>query len=371
MTEATSSTLLRLHLRPRALLIAGLVVAVSACGGGGEEASTEVSLPPQIDLPTVATVTEVDSELSFDQNASISPSGRARVGHDERGWCLEDASGVQCLQALSEESGGDAIRWRDDEMAVAVTFSHQDPISILDFAAGTVVETDLDHHRLLDWSPDGSELLAVVADKPDEIRLLDPVTLDDRPFTSFEGQWIPQLRWIGDDLIWGSYANRSPEVFVLDGEGKTTPIKGGIGEQEFLSFSADGRFALTEDDAVAHGEGEDGDPVLFVFDRTTTQSSGLILPPGVTSLNLASGQLSADGTKVLLLTEGGDVPELFVGRLDPRHLSVDTWITIEGWPAEEGFEPAAYSSNGALRWDGGPTAWVISEQGTLLEVALS
>ncbi|MEL6983813.1 MAG: WD40 repeat domain-containing protein, partial [Actinomycetota bacterium] len=160
----------------RAALVLALtsvaVLAGTACGTSYESPSIQVE--PSI-LPTAAEVAVVESALTYTADAALSPSGAARVAPADGQWCLEDASGVRCVDALAEESAAHGIVWRPDETAIAVTWGAQDPISIIDFEAGTSVETDLDNHRILAWSPDGETLVGLDIDEPGQLSRLDPV----------------------------------------------------------------------------------------------------------------------------------------------------------------------------------------------------
>lgn len=355
-------------MRDRPILAAVVVVAflLAACG----EASTdEIVVEPAL-VPTSATVAVADSELVYDVDAAISPSGAARVAPSDSRWCLEDASGVRCVGAAAEGSAAHGVVWRPDETAIAVTWGAQDPISVIDFAAGTSVETDLDHHRVLAFSPDGGDLLGLDIDVSDQLSLLDPETLEPSNFASITMAGVPQVLWPTDEVVWGS-TPRQPQVFTLAPGGEPEIVEGGLGEQLLTSVSADGRLALAIDDDVAYGAGGPDDPVLRLFDRVEGRSAGVDLPDGVDQDAVAAAQLSADGRALLVLhgIDGGDALSSAV--LDAETLAASSWTTLATWDVDDPAGPAAYAANGLLRWTGGDRAWIIAETGQLLEVTLS
>ena len=350
------------------------IVGAFAVAGCGSDSSTGSALPttPSF-VPTSASVEIVDTELAIDTDAAISPSGGAIVVlHPERGWCLRTVTGtdadIECIEAESKGSASDRILWRPDERAVAITWGSQNPMSIIDYDTGSVTETILDDHRFLAWSPDGEGLLGLAIESDDQYSVLDPTTLETSKFADFDGPDVPRLFWVSDDLIVGS-STSGPEVFVLDqGSGERRAIEGGLGKQDVRSLSADGSIAVAFDDDVVHGGGADGDPVLLLFDIEGERSSGVALPPG---LKPAEAQLSADGTQLLVVAERPEGSVLITGTIDGASLDVPEWVELIEWPRGSEAEPAAYVSNVLLRWTGGDTAWLITENEGLARILLS
>lgn len=349
-------------------LTAAALITAAAC-------SDEAALPPistqaQISPPTTATVSVVDSDLAFDSEAAVSPSGAARVAQNDGSWCLEDASGVRCVAAAAEGSRGGLV-WRPDETAIAVTWGAQDAISIVDFEAGTSVETDLDSHRLLAWSPDGSSLIGLDIDRPGEFRRIDPTTLDSSTFAPFGDDigGVPEMHWV-DGVLWGSDPFEAG-VFTLSSGDEPDLIEGGFGEQQFESFSADGRFAVAMDDEIQRGRDEPGDQMLHLFDADERRSNGLELPRGADQDDLESAQLSADATVLLALFTIDDTTTLQRTELDLDSLTTSTWTVLFAWPAGDAARPTLFHGAGILHWSGGATALAFTDTDTLLQIDLS
>ena len=354
--------------RVAVFLTAAALITAAACSS--EEAVPPISTQVQISAPTAATVSSVESELVFDSEAAVSPSGAARVAQSEGTWCLEDASGVRCVAAAAEGSRGGLI-WRPDETAIVASWGAQDPISIVDFEAGTSVETDLNDHRLLAWTPDGSSLIGLELDQPGEFRRLDPTTLDSSNFAPFgdEISGVPEMRWV-NGVLWGSDPFTAG-VFTMSSGDEPDVIEGGIGEQQFESFSADGRYAIARDNDIERGRDEPGDRILHLFDADERRSNGLELPPGAEQDDLSAAQLSADGTMLLALIDSGGEITLQRAEIDLESLSTTSWTLLFSWPAGDPTRPAPFHGKGILRWSGGSTAYAFTDADTLIQIDLS
>ena len=348
--------------------VAAAALAIAGCTDGSA-AGPSTTVAPSL-APSSATAEIHETELTMNVDAAISPSGQARVAFDERGWCLEtDApTEIVCVEAAAEGSASDGIIWRPDERAVAITWGRQDPMSIIDFDTGNVTETSLREHRFLAWSPDGDALLGLAIDVDMRYSLLDPETLDATEFADFEGPGVPRLFWISDDLIIGS-STSGPAVFVLDQDsGSERVISGGLGEQDVRSLSADGSVAIATDNEVERGMGDDDDPAVLLFDVVGDRSSGLTLPA---DFDLDDAQLSADGKQLLVVGRTGDDQALITGTIDDATLDVPAWTELLRWPPGAEGAPASFVANGTLRWTGGDTAWVITEDEGLARISLS
>lgn len=358
----------------RLLLMATLMaITIAACGDDDGDRVGVSTRPPAVQ-PMTGEVSTVASELVLSADAALSPSGEARVAPVGGQWCLEDPTGVRCVDAAAEGSAAHGIQWRPDETAIAVTWGAQDPISIVDFEAGTAVETDLDANRVLAWSPDGSQLLGLDIDRPGELSLLEPSTLEPSTFAPFTAAGVPQLWWPTENVVWGSVPG-GPEVFTLstDGSsgGEVVTIAGGLGEQLLVSVTVDGGLALTLDDEVERGVPEPGDTALRLFAREVGRSEGVGLPPGMDQRAPRWAQLSHDGRVLLVLHEvDGGGTALSSASVDVETLAVSDWATLAEWAPGDIDRPITYAANGIFRWDGGDTAWMIAESGSLLEVAL-
>lgn len=342
---------------------------VAACGSddGGSRIAVTV---PQIETPTTASVAERESTLDFNDDAALSPSGQAVAVPVDGQWCLEDSSGVRCVDALAEGSAAHGVVWRPDETAIAVTWGAQDPISIIDFAAGTSVETDLDRHRLLAFSPDGESLLGLDIEKQDQLSLIDPVTLEADKFAGEFDGGVPQLMWASSGLVWGSSPGE-PSVFTLSEGEEPEIIEGGLGEQLLVSVTPDARYALTMDDDLRYGVGEADDTILNIFDRVDARSVGVVLPPDIEQRAPSTAQLSADGRSLLVLHDVAGGLALSSASVDPATLNTTMWTKLASWQQDDPQLPAGYRSNGSMRWGGGTTATILTEQGTVLEITLN
>jgi hypothetical protein len=362
---------MRRGVKVAAALVPAFLVVGTGCGASGGDAAPIVVEPAIV--PTEATVAVASSALTYSSDAAISPSGAARVAPTGDGeWCLEDASGVRCVDAESLDSAAHGVVWRPDETAIAVTDGY--PISVIDFAAGTSVETDLENHRLLAWSPDGSELLGLAIDRPSELVRLDPVTLEADGFVDLDGPLVPQLFWPNPDVVWGSNPH-GPKVYtVADGDDPVV-IPGGFSTQLLVSVTADGRLALGIDDDLFHGVPGPGYSILTLFDRGVdggeARSVGVQHPPFIGDDAPQAAQLSRDGRVLMVLYDVDGGSALASAVVDGETLATSGWTELARWDSGDAQAPARYASNGLLRWDGGDTAWIIAESGELLAVALS
>lgn len=355
------------HVSPWRLLVIISLFASAACSDA-DPVATATSEPSL--LPNAASLTVVPSSLDFADDAAVSPSGEARVAPREGAWCLEDSAGVRCVDAEAEGSAADGIQWRPDETAIAVSWGARDPISVIDFAAGTSVETRLSRHRITAWSPDGSALLGFDLDRPGDLYLLDPVTLEGTRFAPFDSGGVPQVFWATDDVIWGSSPHIA-EVFTMSAGDEPEVIEGGVGEQRLLSVTQDGRLALAMDRAVARGRAEADATALRLFDRENERSVGVDVPDSIEPNASDDAQLSADGRAILVLHQIDGGTALSSAAVDPDTLATSSWRTLVSWETGDPTIPAVYGTNGILRWIGGDTAWIISRSGELLEVSLS
>ncbi len=358
----------------RSGIVSAIVVvgSMSACSGSEEAVSvgdTVEAVTPSALVPTAAVVSTAASELSYSADSAISPTGAARVASVDGEWCLEDASGVRCVAAAAEGSASHGVAWRPDEAAIAVTWGAQDAISIIDFDEGTTVETDLDSHRLLAWSPDGASLLGLDIDEPAQLSRLDPATLEASRFAAFDLAGVPQLDWPIDDVAWGSMPG-APEVFTIEPDGRPELIPGGIGEQLLASVTADGRYALGIDDDVVRGTAGTDTSALTLFERDGSRSVGVDLPDEIAGMGISDAQLSADGRGLLVLHDTDEGRALSSARVDLDTLAATSWTTIATWAEGADDAPIAYASNGVLRWTGGDVAWLIGAAGQLLVVEL-
>lgn len=345
-------------------VLALLVVTATACGSSTEAIVVEPSI-----LPTAAEATLVDSALIYSVDAAISPSGAARVAPADGQWCLEDSTGVRCVDALAEGSAAHGIVWRPDETAIAVTWGRQDPISIVDFEAGTTTETDLDNHRILAWSPDGSELVGLEIDSPGQLSRLDPVTLEASSFAPHPGASVPQLLWPTSDRLWGA-TPRTPEVFTLSPGDDRVTIEAIVAEQLLLSTSADGELVLTLDQDVVRGVDGPPNSALTLFEWGNEAAIPVVLPPSIDQGEIEDAQLAADGRALLVLhdVDGGEA--LSSAAIDPETRQASSWSTVYTWSTGDPLAPTRYATNGELRWTGGDTAWVITESERLIELSL-
>lgn len=349
------------------LLIAISLLVLAACSNA--ESAATATIEPSL-LPTTASVTVASSSLDFADDAAISPTGSARVAPADGQWCLEDASGVRCVDAEAQGSAADGVQWRPDETAIAVSWGARDPISVIDFDAGTSVETRLSRHRITAWSPDGSALLGFDLDQLGDLVLLDPVTLEATRFAPFDSDGVPQVFWPTEDVIWGS-SPRVAEVFTIAAGDEAAVIEGGAGEQRLLSVTPDGRLALAMDRAVARGRAEPDATALRIFDRENARSVGVDVPDGIDQNAPDDAQLSADGRAILVLHRVDGGTALSSAAVDPDTLATSSWRTLVSWETGDPAIPSVYEPNGVLRWTGGDTAWIITSSGELLEVALS
>ncbi|MDY7101518.1 MAG: hypothetical protein S0880_10055 [Actinomycetota bacterium] len=358
--------------RPHRNVCVALVAAwvLAACGSTTDEGDVGTTVPDAV-VAASAAFAPVDSALIYGTDTAISPSGGARLAPDGSGWCLETTDGDEpvCLGADAQESASLGVAWRGDERAVAVTDTANGHTSVIDFAAGTVVETGHDQHRVYDWSPDGDRLIGATIESADELSLLDPTTFDAEPLAERAIPQIPGIRWVAGDVIWVSDGS-GPGLWVVDAaSGEWTSIDGGLGEQEIVATSADGLLAVTLDDDVTHGVGGPDDPGVLLFDADGRRSAGVTGPTGGEPDWV---QISADGTALLALWEDDASSNvLATATLDRDSLAVGEWTELGRWTFDDVERPAAFVSNGQLRWDGGDTAWIVTEAGGLLEVTLT
>lgn len=348
--------------------LAALLMVAAACSG--EEAVPPLVTQPQIAAPTSATASIVESELVFDSDAVVSPSGAARVGQRNGEWCLEEATALRCVAAGAEGSRG-GLAWRPDETAIAVMWGAQNPISIVDFDAGTAVETDLNDHRLLAWTPDGTSLIGLELDRQGEFLRIDPVTLEAATFAPFGAEIIgvPEMHWV-NGVLWGSDPF-APAVFTLSGGDEPDVIPGGRGEQQFESFSADGRYALAMDDEVERGREVPGDRILHLFDAQDRRSNGLELPPGVEQNDVDAAQLNADGTTMLVLHKNQGGMTLQAAQIDLESMTTTGWTEVFTWSPGDPMKPSNYHGSGVLHWNGGATAYAFTDLDTLIQIDLT
>ena len=204
----------------------------------------------------------------------------------------------------------------------------------------------------------------------DQLSLLDPETLEPSTFASITMAGVPQVLWPIPDVVWAATPGQ-PEVYTLSPGGQPEIIEGGLGEQLLVSVSADGQLALAIDDDVEHGVGGPDDPALHLFDRAGGRSVPVVLPPGVDEDEVTDAQLAADGRALMVLhgVDGGDA--VSSAAIDPETLEASSWTTLATWTFDDPEAPAAYASNGLLRWTGGDQAWILAESGQLLELTLS
>ena len=335
----------------------------------GIEPGPAQAIAEQIGQPTAASVTEFESSLSFDRDASISPSGRAIATPVDGQWCLSDSSGITCVDALAEGSAAHGVVWRPDERAIAVTWGAQNPMSIIDFNQGTSVETSLGKHRLLAYTADGTSIVGLDIDIPGQISFIDPLTLEATRFAdSFEGG-VPQIYGAIDELYWGALPGE-PAVFTITEGASPEFVLGGLGEQLLVSVTSDGRLALGMDDEVDRGRPGPDDTLFTIFDRAGSRSVGIVLPPDIDQRAPKAGQLSADGRTLLVLHDADSGMALSSAAIDPETLEASGWTVLTNWESGDPLMPPPYQPNTLLRWDGGATAWILGD-GFLLEITLS
>ncbi len=350
---------------PRALTAStALLLALAGCGSSGETVTVEPSI-----LPTAAEVTVVDSALVASADTAFSPSGRARVAPVDGQWCLEDASGLRCVDALAEGSAAHGIVWRPDETAIAVTWGSQDPISFIDFEAGTTVETDLDRHRILAWSPDGSDLLGLDIERVGELLRIDPVTLEGSRFTSLARTDVPQILWPTGDRLWAASPSL-PEVYTLSSGGDSASIDATLASQRLLSSTADGELVLGLDEDVTRGVEGPPNSALTIFERDGERAIPVVLPPSIEQGRINDAQLAADGRALLVLHSTDDGDALSSAAIDPETREASSWTTITTWSGADPLAPRGYASNGVLRWTGGSQAWILTGSDELIELDL-
>jgi len=358
----------------RTIVRTGAIVLAAVCAACGSTAPVvEVADQP---VPTSATIALAESELVYDSDADFSPSGNARVAPTDGGWCLEDASGVRCVDALAEESASHGIVWRQDETAIAVTWGAQNPISIIDFDAGTSVEASLSTHRILGWDGEG-QIIGLDIEWPEkELLRMNPTTLEPEVFAPLDTGGVPQLVAIGEDRFWGSTPGAA-EVFTITAGSEPEVIEGGLGEQLITSISADGRYAVTLDNARARGRGESEDPSIWLFDAQEQRSAGILVPDRYNPESINHLQLAADGGAMLAVLYTTDRQyELVVATIDPSTLAATDWtvlidadaVDIDG--STEAALASGYVSNQRLYWSGGDTAWFHADDGNLYEITL-
>jgi len=350
---------------PTTLALLALTLALGACGTAAETVEVEPSI-----VPTSAELLQVDSALTYSADAAISPSGAARVAPADGQWCLEDETEVRCVTAAAEGSASYGIVWRPDETAIAVTWGSQDPISIIDFEAGTSVETDLDNHRILAWSPDGSELLGLEIDRVGELLRIDPETLEASRFASFPRTDVPQVLWPIGDRIWAASPSL-PEVYTLAAGGDPASIQTSLAAQDLLSATADGELVLGLDDDVSHGVEGPPNSALTIFERGEDRAIPVVLPTAIEQGRINDAQLAADGLALLVLHSVEDGEALSSAAIDPETREASSWTTITTWQRDNPLTPIRYASNGILRWTGGSQAWVLTESNDLLVLNLS
>lgn len=352
-----------------ALVIAAPLWAILTACTSGDGASTP-EIAPQVGQPTTASVTLKESTLIFGNDTAISPSGQAVVTPVDGQWCLQDVSGVRCVDALAEASAAHGVVWRPNETAIAVTWGRQDPISIIDFAAGTSVETTLDRHRLLTFTPDGSALLGIDVDRPADLSRIDPVTLEPERFSgSIEGG-VPQLKWGALGPVWGSSPSEPAVFTLLEGE-EANFIEGGQGEQLLVSVTSDSRLALAFDDDIIHGDSTPDGTILTIFDRVESRSVGVALPPEIEQDAPSAAQLSNDGRSLLVIHDVEAGLALSSAAIDPETLEATAWRVLMSWDRDDPDQPSFFGEDGSMRWDGGASAWVLTQQGALMEITLS
>ena len=355
------------------MLTSFALFAVAGCGGAETTAPVLEPTSPQIGVPTSAGETSTPSELGPGEELAISPSGDARVAFDGEQWCHELDATVTCLEAAAADSGSTALSWRRDELAIAVTDVGAGNISIIDFGAGTVVETTIDDHRVYDWLPDRDLLLGAVLVTADELSTLDPTDgLAADRVAEREIPSIPQIVWPAPDRLWAAETGTPVLHHVDPDSGRWTAIDGGLGEQRITDASLDGTLVVTLDDDVTRGVGDPAtDASLWLFDADLGRSAGVLLPDAGEA---RWAQLDAAGDVLLVLwspAEARNEHRLGAAPIDRESLTVGPVTELVVWPADDTERPSGFESNGQLRWDGGDTAWVIADSGRFLEIGLS
>lgn len=353
---------------PARSAVLAMLLVVTSCSSGTSTADAPVE--PAL-VPTAASVSDANSALDLSFDAALSPTGEARVASAFEQWCLEDANGVRCVNAEAMKSSAHGIVWRPNETAIAVTDGGQGPISIIDFDAGTSIETSISQHRILAWSPDGSQLLGMDLSRPSELVVLDPVSLEADKFADLPGALVPELRWATDEIVWGSTPD-SPEVFTFSKGQEPKTIEGGLGEQRLGNVTANAQLVIATDVAVDRGRGGPDDTALRIFDRAERRSVGVQLPSWIPSDGPHDAVLSPDGRVLLVVhnTEDRDLA-LSSATIDAETLEAFEWTNLVTWTQDAPLQPRRSAANGIIQWDGGDTAWILGEGAILLKVSLS
>ena len=323
---------------------------------------------------------------------SIAPSGTAWLflmptpAPPEEGivdvtWCLgRDVGEPTCLTSGTQQlrclGGSPPVGWRPDEQAVVLCGERQTKgtlgssfdgwDSVLDFSAGRVVQLDPSTQPMVApfWTRDGKRVLAFPPGKRPHRPWWDdtktPLTVDPwatpitaRPASRDAAKLGP---------IWATRGHGLEGVILMEPPRmKRRHLTVTQATQDVVDVTPDRRFALVEDDDVAHGR----DGTLWrVLDLRTKSVRPIQNPPGFRGGTHA--ELSDDGSTVLAIWSTGQQVHLGI---TPNH--GDTWQEVYRWEPRDPDRPHRFVSDGEMQWDGGPIATIISDSDAILQVRLA
>ena len=318
----------------------------------------------------------VDSELKYDAHSSLSPSGESRLvrasSSSPATWMLERAGRSYSLSTnITRLHGKQPVGWRFDELAVVLQGKKETVVggntrvevgfAVLDFKSRAVVEIDPAEYELLPaWSRNGKWVFGLRADDKKKIIFLDPTK---NPISESERPVI-QLEEDQNLQPWLSAGGKGQGVIRLNVKTfKRDRIKGGEFRQYVEDQSADGRYCLTSDDGVSHGEGDGTTAPWNVFDYVKRACTALPQPPGMTG-TVGDAQISDDGKCVVALwrEKGDDVLGCIAVRADAKP---GDWLKLHQWKPTDPDRPLGFVIDGQLRWKGGKNGWLMTRDGLL------
>ena len=336
----------------------------------GQDANSLVVAPKRVTLQQVAT------NLTFDAHSSLSPDGRSRLVRTSEEspttWQLErDGRTYELSSKVCALHGKQPVGWRNDGLAVVIQgkvkkktefgSSMEVGFGVLDFKSSQVVDIDSKQYNLLPaWSPNGKFVFAMKVDDRSKMVTLDPtkatVSETERP--------IKELEDSQNLHPWFTAGRSSSGVMRMNLKTmKRDRMAGGVYEQDVMDVSTDGRYCLTSDDGVSHGQGDATTPPWSVFDYQNRTCISLPQPAGLTD-SLGDSQISNDGKWVIALwrVKGNEILGAISVKTDAKP---QDWLVLHRWESDDKNRPSGYMIDGQLRWNGGREGWLVSKSGLL------